>query len=147
MNDYALLINGTLSRIQSFDARPPDAAHKGMRWYPVNRDATPAVTATQRVVPQGALVGDEWRITFTITDITAEVDAQKEARANVDAATALADVTRRGLNVLLSAINAQRAAQAQAPLNLTQFINLMEGATGSSPITLQQFVTYLKGKY
>lgn len=53
MNDYALLINGNIERIERRESRPPDIPHKGVKWYPVVNETGKEFYG---------LIGDNWVI-------------------------------------------------------------------------------------
>ena len=106
----------------SFPREPSEATLAEYNVFPLVQVAPPAVTATQRAelgTPQ--LINDKWTQVWNVVDITAELDAQKDAQV------------AREVDVLFGKV-------------LFELINDVRVLKGQGTITRQQFITYLRTK-
>ena len=114
---------------------------------PVAPVTKPTPSATERVTEGApALVGDVWTQTWTVEDITAEIQAGKDATAVSEVDRVMGEIQRRALNVMFELINQFRASQGQSALTLPQYTTLINGASGNGPITREQFITFVRSK-
>jgi hypothetical protein len=103
----------------SFPAEITDATLAEYSVFKVAEVAPPTVTATQRAV-QGTptLVNGSWTQTWTVQDITAELNAAKDAQA-------ASDVDMLFGKVLFEIVNDVRVLKGQGTITRQQFINYL----------------------
>lgn len=80
MTEYALVINGEYQETRSFDDKPQDIPHKGVRWLPIEERVPEYDATTDKLEATKVVEGDKLVTVYEVTKYTQEEINEREAR-------------------------------------------------------------------
>ena len=121
--EYALYINGVFREVRKFSNTPEDLPNKGVKWYPVVRNARPDYDAATHIAePDNSLVDGIYTFGWNVRALTqSEIDKRNQDDADAVNSAIQSELESAVGKVLFKIVNEIRVLQSQPKLTPAQF--------------------------